>query len=98
MEYSVLGPLSQQKSPNCHNSPLHALQCPHTTAAILFRDVITDKAYLRNIYKPKNLAQLKEGIQQFWLTLTPEVCTQHIMHLKKVMPKVKEEEGGQSEF
>ena len=56
------------------------------------------KQYLRNIYKPKNLAQLKEGIQQFWLTLTPEVCTQYIMHLKKVMPKVKEEEGGPSGF
>ena len=37
MEYRVPGPLSQQKSSNCHNSPLHALQCPHITSAILFR-------------------------------------------------------------
>ena len=36
------------------------------------------KQYLRNIYKPKKLAQLKKGIQQFWLTLTAEVCTQYV--------------------
>ena len=56
------------------------------------------KQYLRNTYKPKNLVQLKEGIQQFWLTLTPEVCTRYIMHLKKVMPKVIEEGGGPSGY
>lgn len=56
------------------------------------------KQYLRNVYKPKNLVQLKDGIQQFWLTLTPEVCTRYIMHLKKVIPKVIEEEGGPSGY
>ena len=56
------------------------------------------KQYLRNTYKPKNLVQLKEGIQQFWLTLTPEVCKRYIMHLKKVMPKVIEEGGGPSRY
>ena len=56
------------------------------------------KQYLRNTYKPKNLVQLKEGIQQFWLTLTPEVCKRYIMHLKKVMPKVIEEGGGPSGY
>ena len=53
---------------------------------------------LKKHLQAKNLAQLKEGIQQFWLTLTPEVCTQYIILLKKVMPKVIEEEGGPSEF
>ena len=43
-------------------------------------------------YKPKNLEELKEGIQQFWVTLTPEVCTRYIDHLKKVIPKVIQEE------
>ena len=56
------------------------------------------KQYLRNTYKPKNLVQLKEGIQQFWLTLTPQVCTRYIMHLNKVMPKVIEEGGGPSGY
>ena len=56
------------------------------------------RSHLRNTYKPKNLVQLKEGIQQFWLTLTPEVCKRYIMHLKKVMPKVIEEGGGPSRY
>ena len=30
------------------------------------------KQYLRTHYKPKNLQELKDGIQHFWLTLTPE--------------------------
>ena len=32
------------------------------------------KQYFRSYYKPKNLEQLKAGIEQFWLTLTLEVC------------------------
>lgn len=56
------------------------------------------KQYLRNVYKPKNLDELKEGIQQFWVTLTPEVCTRYIQHLTKVIPKVIEEEGGPSGY
>ena len=56
------------------------------------------KQFLRNTYKPKNLEELKEGIQQFWVTLTPEVCTRYIDHLKKVIPKVIQEEGGPSGY
>lgn len=56
------------------------------------------KTYLRNTYKPKNLEELKQGIQQFWVTLTPEVCTRYIMHLKKVMPVVIGEKGGPSGY
>ena len=44
------------------------------------------KQYLRNHSKPKNLEELKTGIKQFWLTLTPEVCRKYISHLKKVTP------------
>ena len=46
------------------------------------------KQYLRNHFKPKNLEELKAGIEQFWLTLTPQVCTKYISHLKKVIPKI----------
>jgi len=56
------------------------------------------KQYLRNVYKPKNLEELKSGIQQFWQTLTPEQCTHYINHLRKVIPKVIQEEGGPSGY
>ena len=56
------------------------------------------KQYLRNVYKPKNLEELKSGIQQFWVTLTPEVCTQYIQHIQKVIPKVIENNGGPSGY
>ena len=56
------------------------------------------KQYLRNVYKPKNLEELKSGIQQFWQTLTPERCTHYINYLRKVIPKVIQEEGGPSGY
>ena len=56
------------------------------------------KQYLRNSYKPKNLDQLRDGIKQFWATLTPEVCARYISHLKKVIPKVIKEDGGPSGY
>ena len=46
------------------------------------------KQFLSNDFKPKNLDELKSGIQQFWSTLTPEICQNYINHLHKVMPKV----------
>ena len=58
----------------------------------------TLKDYLRIEYKPRNLAQLKEGIKSFWSTLTPEKCSKYIGHLKKVIPKVIEEQGGPSGY
>ena len=51
------------------------------------------KQYLRNFYKPRNLEQLKNGIQQFWATLSPSVCTRYIQHLDKVIPKVVQVQG-----
>lgn len=56
------------------------------------------KQFLRSTYKPSNLEQLKAGIQQFWLTLTPTVCSKYIGHLQKVMPKVIEVDGNPSGF
>ena len=56
------------------------------------------KQYLRNFYKPQNLDQLKDGIQCFWSTLTPSVCTRYIQHLDKVIPKVIQVEGEPSRY
>jgi len=56
------------------------------------------KQYLRNSAKPKILEELKKGIKEFWLTLTPEVCYKYIRHLKKVIPKVIQVEGGPSGY
>ena len=56
------------------------------------------KHYLRSTYKPRNLDDLKQGIQQFWMSLTPEVCQRYIGHLHKVIPKVIEEQGNPSGY
>lgn len=56
------------------------------------------KDYLRIEYKPRNLTQLKAGIKAFWATLTPEYCSKFIGHLKKVIPKVIEVDGGPSGY
>jgi len=56
------------------------------------------KQFLRSTYKPKNLDELMNGIEEFWQTLTPEVCTRYIRHLHKVMPKVIEEDGNPSGY
>ena len=56
------------------------------------------KQYLRNEVKPKNLEELKAGIEQFWLTLTPQVCGKYIGHLKKVIPTIVSVEGAPSGY
>ena len=57
------------------------------------------KQYLRNNYKPKNLQELKDGIEQFWVTLTPEVCKRYIDHIpKKVIPKIVDVQGEPSGY
>ena len=56
------------------------------------------KQFLRNHFKPKNLGQLKVGIEQFWFTLTPQVCQKYISHLHKVIPKVVSVEGSPSGY
>ena len=48
------------------------------------------KHYLRTSYKPRNLQDLKDGIERFWVTLTPDVCQRYIDHIsRKVMPKIR---------
>ena len=53
------------------------------------------KQYLRTFYKPKNLEELRAGIERFWVTLTPDVCKRH---LHKVMPKIVQLQGSQVVF
>ena len=50
----------------------------------------TLREFLHNEYKPPNLSELKQGIKAFWESLTPEICSRYIGHLKKVIPKVVE--------
>ena len=56
------------------------------------------KQYLRGQYKPRNLEELKAGIERFWMTLTPDVCLRYIRHLKKVIPKIVEVQGNPSGY
>ena len=56
------------------------------------------KEYLRIHVKPRTIADLKAGIRAFWKTLTPDVCLRYIGHLKKVIPKVVEVNGGPSGY
>jgi len=56
------------------------------------------KQYLRTHYKPRNLNELKQGIQQFWQTLTPDVCQRYIGHLQKVIPKEIDVQGNPSGY
>ena len=56
------------------------------------------KQFLRNTYKPHNLEELKQGILQFWQSLTPTVCRNYINHLHKVIPRVVELNGGPSRY
>ena len=46
------------------------------------------KQYLRTSYKPTNLDELMEGIEEFWNFLIPDVCRKYIRHLHRVIPKV----------
>ena len=45
-----------------------------------------------------NLEELKQWIQQFWMSLTPDVCQRYIGHLHKVIPKVIEVGGNPSGY
>jgi hypothetical protein len=56
------------------------------------------KQYLRTNVKSKNIEELKAGVREFWRTLTPAVCQKYIRHLKKVIPKVTQEDGGPSGY
>ncbi len=52
------------------------------------------KEYLRRVVKPRTKDQLISGILEFWETVTIEKCRKYVGHLKKVVPKVIEMNGG----
>ena len=51
------------------------------------------KEYLRREIKPKNKAELIEGIEEFWSTVDVNKCNRYINHLNKVIPCVIELNG-----
>ena len=52
------------------------------------------KEFIRREVKPSNKQELVDGIYRFWKTVTAEKCTKYIRHLRKVLPKIIEFEGG----
>ena len=54
------------------------------------------KCFLWDKCKPKNMAELKAGIKQYWKKMTPEVCSRYIDHLEKVIPDVIKVDGAPS--
>ena len=56
------------------------------------------KQFLRKEHKPQNLDELKKGIRIFWRRMTPEVCSDYIAHIQKVMIKVIEVNGEPSGY
>ena len=56
------------------------------------------KQYLRTMYKPSNLEELKAGIETFWISLTPDKCKHYIDHLQKVMRKIVQVKGEPSGY
>lgn len=52
------------------------------------------KEYLRREVKPKCKQELINGIEQFWSTVDVTKCRKYIRHLRKVVPKVIEMQGG----
>ena len=52
------------------------------------------KEYMRRVVKPKKKDQLVSGILEFWDTVDIEKCRKYVGHLKKVVPKVIEMDGG----
>ena len=56
------------------------------------------KQYLRTSYKPRNLDELMDGIQEFWDSLTPDVCQKYIRHLHTVIPQAIAVDGNPSGY
>ena len=51
------------------------------------------KEHLRREVKRRTKDELVMGITDLWETVTPAKCTRYIRHLRKVIPRVIEEEG-----
>lgn len=52
------------------------------------------KEYIRREVKPSGKEELIEGIEKFWETVDVAKCQKYIRHLRKVVPKVVECNGG----
>ena len=52
------------------------------------------KEYIRRVVKPRTKEELVQGIVAFWDTVDKAKCTRFINHLKKVLPKIIENNGG----
>ena len=50
------------------------------------------KGFLRREVKPETKQQLIDGIQLFWTTVDVPECTKYIRHLRKVIPRVIEQQ------
>ncbi len=56
------------------------------------------KEYSRRVVKPLTKDQLVAGILEFWETVDVPKCQKYIHHLKRVVPKVIEMDGGPTGF
>ena len=52
------------------------------------------KEYVRREVKPEVKQELIDGIFTFWRTVNVAKCNKYINHLRKVIPKVIELDGG----
>ena len=52
------------------------------------------KEFLRCEIKPTTKDELVRGITTFWESVSIQKCARYIRHLRKVIPKVIEDEGG----
>ena len=52
------------------------------------------KEFIRREVKPSTKQQLVDGIKSFWKNVDVTKCQRYIGHLKKVIPKIIQEEGG----
>ena len=50
--------------------------------------------YIRRVVKSKKKEDFISGILEFWSTVDENKCKKYIHHLRKVIPKVIEENGG----
>ena len=52
------------------------------------------KEYLRREIKPETKRELVSGIEEFWARVDVAKCRKYIRHLRKVLPRVIELNGG----
>jgi hypothetical protein len=53
---------------------------------------------MRENVKATCKAELKNGLMEYWSTLTPAICQKYIAHVQKVLPAVIDANGGPTLF